>query len=440
VLLDLLLALSLLASAVNLLRFGGGPIGPGEIGLALWLLLTLTREIARLGPPLTPALSRLLTFWIVFALAMCVGTMTEYAIGDVHDPVWFFHDVIAYFIVAGVSCLTVVEPGAGSRLHRVAWLLTTLGALWLLFQVALGWDVVRVGKLDPWEGNLRLRGFYDDSNTLGLVCAVIAPLSLHLAETAFRPREKIAALMCMIVAIVVGRLTLSDSFMLVLIAASPIFVALTIRSWLLSLERKLTLRSASAWIVVLALPLILVSVVPLGVTIAAQARRLAIGMTREGETGESGQAEKTADLRFQLWKEAILRGTESGMLGLGPGPHLRIPPSIWEGRLETENASDNVGNHPQLKIAPNFEAHNTYLDLFLQGGLVAVSDLVWLVATTLLMTYRANLNALTTLLCGLAIFSAFHLVVRYPLVWFAIAFCLVTGVKTLQPSSVRVGN
>jgi len=433
-LLDLLLTLSLLASTASQLRLGGGGgIGPGETGLAVWLFLMLSRVVVRLGPPLTPALSRLLTFWIVFTLAMCLGTMTGFAIGDVHDPGLFSHDIIAYVIVAAVSCLTVVEPGAGSRTHRVAWLLATVGAVWLLLQVAFGWGLVRIGDLDPWEWG-RLRGLCDNSNTLALVCALIGPLSLHLAEAASRLGEKIAALMCMIVAIVVGRLTQSDAFLLVLIACGPIFVALKLRTWLLSLERKLTVRSVSAWIFVLALPLVLASVVPLGTSIAARAGHVVKGMTRGGESGET---EKTADLRFQLWNEAISRGIESGMLGLGPGPHLKIPPSIVAGRRED---APNQEYHPQLMIAPNFEAHNAFLDLFVQGGLIAVSDLVWLLATTLLMTYRAKLDALATLLCAIAIFFTFHLDVRHPIVWFAIVFCLVTAANTRRACTVRVGN
>jgi hypothetical protein len=39
---------------------------------------------------------------------------------------------------------------------------------------------------------------------------------------------------------------------------------------------------------------------------------------------------------------------------------------------------------------------------------------------------RAKLDGLTTLLCGLIIFTIFHLIVRHPIFWLAIAMCLVT--------------
>ena len=124
--LDVLLTLGLLLSTASQLRPVGAPVGPGEICLAVWVLLMLFREVGRLGPTLTPPLSRLLIFWLVFAVAQCVGTMAAFAIGDRHDSSLFMHDVLAYPLLAAVSCLSV----AGSRLHRVAWLLATLGAVW----------------------------------------------------------------------------------------------------------------------------------------------------------------------------------------------------------------------------------------------------------------------------------------------------------------------
>src|SRR5436190_8543515 len=246
VVLDVLLTLGLLLSTASQLRPVGAPVGPGEICLAVWVFLTLFREAARLGPALTPPLSRLLIFWLVFAVAQCVGTMAGFAIGDRHDSGLFMHDVLAYPLLAAISCLSA----ASSRLYRVAWLVATLGAAWLALQVAFGWGLVDLGDFDAWEWE-RFRGLSDNANQLALFCAVIGLLSLHLAEAARRLGERVAAVTCMVVAIVVGRLTMSDAFLLVLVAAGPIFVALKLRRWLMSRERKMTLRSALAWIFVL---------------------------------------------------------------------------------------------------------------------------------------------------------------------------------------------
>ena len=126
------------------------------------------------------------------------------------------HDVLAYPLLAAVSCLSV----AGSRLHRVAWLLATLGAAWLALQVALGWGLVRPGDFDTWEWE-RFRGLSDNANQLALFCAVLGLISLYLAEVARELGERAAAVTCMVVAIIVGRLTKSDAFLLVLDYCRP---------------------------------------------------------------------------------------------------------------------------------------------------------------------------------------------------------------------------
>jgi O-antigen ligase/polysaccharide polymerase Wzy-like membrane protein len=422
VVLDALLALGLLLSTASQLRLGDSPVGPGEICLCVWVLLMLFREVGRLGPALTPPLSKLLIFWLVFTIAQCVGTMAGFAAGDRHDSDLFLHDVLAYSLLAGVSCLSVVEPGATSRLLRVGWLLATLGSAWLALQVAFGFGWIDLGGYDTWEWE-RFRGLSDNANQLALFCTMLGLLSLHLADVARGFGGKIAALICMIVAIVVGRLTLSDAFLLVLIAAGPIFVALKLYRWLMSQDRRKLLRSAAAWIFVLALPLAAAYVVPLGASAAIEFEDVIMGMTKGGGGRDT---EETTRLRVEVWNRAMHRGIEAGMLGLGPGPHLEIPHTIAAGRRESTNEPKHV-EHPAFGFIPNFEAHNTFLDLFIQSGLIGVLSLSWLMATGVVVTYQAKLDPLTTLLFGLAIFSIFHLIVRHPVFWFAISLCLVAA-------------
>ena len=72
---DFLLAVGLTISTASQLRPAGAAIGPGELCLVMWLLVMLSREANRLGPPLTPALWRLIVFWTLFALAQSMGTL-----------------------------------------------------------------------------------------------------------------------------------------------------------------------------------------------------------------------------------------------------------------------------------------------------------------------------------------------------------------------------
>jgi hypothetical protein len=378
----------------------------------------LGRETVRLGPQFTPALSRLVIFWLLFAVAQSIGTLAGFAIGDVHDQSLFMHDAMAYPLLAAISILCVVGTDAGPRLHRVAWLLVTVGSATLALQVAQAWGWIGIGSIDPWYWD-RLRGWSENPNQLAILCAVLGLLSLHLADVATSTPARIAAIGTAVLPIYVGRLSKGDTFSIVLVAAGPIFIALKLRTWLLSHQPGLTPRSACAWVAVLALPLLIASVAPFSGSLAVEAR----GLIGEMSKGDQQDTKKTAQIRFQAWRQAIDRGLESGMLGLGPGPHLPIPPWILEGRQDSSGEPKYL-EHPKVSGTPNFEAHNTLLDIFTQGGLLAVLSLVWLVAAAFLLTYRTRLDGLTVLLCGLTIFSIFHLIVRHPAFWFAIAICL----------------
>jgi len=426
---DVLLAIGLLLSTASQLRPTGAPVGPGELCLMAWVVLMLGKELNRLGPPLTPALSRLLLFWLVFGAALSIGTLAGYVIGDVHDPDLFRHDAMAYPLLALVSCLSVVEPGAALRMRRVAWLLVGFGTVSLVLQLA-GASGLALAHTDPWYWD-RFRGWSANPLQLALLCAVLALTALHLADVAASAGGRLVAIAGAIVAIHVGRLTKSDSFTLAMVAAGPIFIALKLRQWVRTFESRLPLRSALALIIVFGAPLMLISALPLGSSDATD-------VVRKLAKDDGRQVSDEADLRFGAWRQAIDRGIQSGFFGLGPGPHLDIPPLLVAARA-TEIEPEYV-DHPPANGVPDFEAHNTLLDLFTQGGLIAVAGLVALTATAFFSTYGAGSAGLTTLLCGVAIFAIPNLIIRHPIVWFAIAICLVPKVAPGSAPAIPTGR
>jgi hypothetical protein len=90
---------------------------------------------------------------------------------------------------------------------------------------------------------------------------------------------------------------------------------------------------------------------------------------------------------------------------------------------------------------PNFEAHNTLLDLFTQGGLIVVVSFIWIVATAFSVAYQSGQAGLPTLLCGLCIYAVATLIIRHPIFWFAITLCLVARPQpTARWQSATGGN
>src|SRR5205085_11792198 len=98
---------------------------------------------------------------------------------DRRDSDLFMHDVIAYVLLAAVSCLSVSQPDARYRLHRVAWLVVTCGSVSLALQVANGWGVFESSRVDPWYWD-RFRGWSANPNQLAVVCTLLAMLSFSL--------------------------------------------------------------------------------------------------------------------------------------------------------------------------------------------------------------------------------------------------------------------
>lgn len=417
--LDVLLALGLLLSVASQLRINGLPLGPGELCLAGWIAFTGLRLTCTPGAS-GPALPRMLIFWTAFALAQSLGTLTALAIGDSHDPKWFLHDALAYPLMAALGCLAVAGADAPVRLYRTAWIVLALANLFLAPQLAAAIDLVDLPLIKPWFGD-RFRGWSNNPNQLGITCTMLVLIALHLADAAAGTARRLTALAGSVLPLWIGRLTKQDTFIFALAAALPLFAMLKLRTWLIMPTGRATGRSSVAVLMLAAGPLLIASLLPLAIASSADLSTLGRGMMKNG----GAAAAQETDLRLELWKQAIRRGIESGMLGLGPGPHLAIPPELVAARMAEPGL--DTGDHPEPNGMPNFEAHNTLLDLFAQGGLLAAALFLWLGATAFATAYRARRAGLVGMLCGLGICAATGLIVRHPIFWFAIALCLATG-------------
>lgn len=408
----------------------GGAIGPGEICFALWLVLTAVRNLGRSDLPLTPAPMRILSFWLLFAAALSIGALTTYAMGIRNDPALLKHDIQAYILVAGISFFCALDPTAPRRLNNVAWLLALLGSAFLMLQLAHAWTLLNVPHMDPWYWD-RLRGWSENPNQLALICIGLIFVSFHLAETAVRPGARAVALICTVLPLLTGLLTKSDSFLLVLAFACPALAVFTIIKWLRSNSTQPRIRWMFAWFCILAVPSVLVLSAPSARVITKNPG----GIEQQFAESNRDAIQRDAPQRLELWAQALGVGMSAGMLGLGPGPHLD---QIKETSVNLQDTGTGV-RHPSEDPVANFETHNTLLDLFTQGGLIAMLGFSWLLISTFLLAARANLASLAALLFGLTVFSTFHFVFRHPLLWFVIATCLVLASAT-QRNPAQAGH
>ena len=404
--LDSLLAFGLLLSTATQLRFGETPFGPGELCLAVWLGLFLCLQAGRPAPASNAALIRVVAFWLILIVAESIGAMVGFATELFFDTTHMIHDVIAYFFLFGLACAMALELASDHRRRRVTWLVVLLGAASLGLQVVQAYGLIGLPlPVEPWFFD-RLRGWSHDPNQLGLVGALLTVLSIHLADTATTRVEVIAATACAVLAFSVGVLSKSDSFTMGILAAGAVFLAIKSSLWLETFKGGLTLRAALVSLALLGLPVLAVGALPLAPAAADRLEAKSEALYNEDSQG---------DLRFHLWAEALDKGMGAAMLGLGPGPHLTK--KSWK-------------RSPPAK----FEAHNTPLDLFAQGGLLALLAIAWLYASLLLATTRARLPALAALSCAFVVFSMFHFIIRHPIFWFGVVLCFLEAASVSKLS------
>ncbi|MES0182749.1 polymerase [Mesorhizobium sp. M0025] len=412
---DALLAFGVAMSYAAQLSIPGLPFGYSELCLTLWIMLSMTRILAGGQLEVTPALAKLGLFWLILALAMGVGYIIGFLTTTLFlDPL--LHDTLAYVLLACVTCLAAAEPNASFRLRRIAWWMVAIANAGFIIQVGLGFGWLHQAGVEPWYWD-RFCGWSDNPNQLALYCALLGPLALHLATTTSNKWGRCLALCSLIFTVYVGRLTKSDTYLYTTVLACLILLGLRVRAWLASDGNKASLsRQLAVLMAVGFLPLAL-SIAPYALSEASSAEDFAKSLTKD----KGGEATaQTAALRLYLWNAALEKGARSGSLGLGPGPHLDSPPVV----------------NQQFLPRP-FEAHSTILDLYTQGGLISVLALMWIFGSAALSAWRAKLDALVALVASIAVFSAPHLVIRHPIVWFCLTLCLVAGTPEAIPAIVR---
>ncbi|TGV77670.1 polymerase, partial [Mesorhizobium sp. M00.F.Ca.ET.149.01.1.1] len=106
---DVLLAGGVAMAYASQLEIPGAPFGISQVLLALWILISICRALAGGRLEATRALSIFVAFWAIMTFALglglIVGMLTNVQYMDA--PV---HDMIAYLLLAFVTCLLAADP------------------------------------------------------------------------------------------------------------------------------------------------------------------------------------------------------------------------------------------------------------------------------------------------------------------------------------------
>ncbi|TPI48169.1 polymerase [Mesorhizobium sp. B2-9-1] len=410
---DVLLAGGVAMAYASQLEIPGAPFGISELLLAVWILISIGRVLAGGRLEAAPALLIFAAFWGIMAFALglglIVGMLTSVQYMDA--PV---HDMIAYLLLAFVTCLLAADPQADRHLRRTAWWVIVIANACFVFQLALGFGLLHQSGVNPWFWD-RFTGWSDNPNQLALYCALFGPLALYLSMTTSNVVARIFGIISIILIVYIGRLTKSDTYLLTIVITGLVFLMLRVRRWV-AVGGRVTLGRQISLLLLLALIPLAISATPYVLAETSNVENFAKSLTK----GEGGEATaETANLRINIWTNALGKGLGSASLGLGPGPHV-------DRSVVTKEFIDLP-----------FEAHSTLLDLYTQGGILAVLALLWILGIAAISAWRARLDALVALVLSIGIFGFPHLVIRHPIVWFSITLCLVAGQR--KPIAATAG-
>ncbi|TIX41131.1 MAG: polymerase, partial [Mesorhizobium sp.] len=149
----------------------GLPFGYTELLLALWIMLSIGRVVIGGRLEATPALFRLATFWLIMTFTLAVGAIVGLlttAVLDLSAPI---HDIMAYMLLASVTCLAAAEPDADRQLRRTAWWAIGIVSACFVFQLALGWGWIHQPGVNPWFWD-RFTGWSENPNQIAIYCAI----------------------------------------------------------------------------------------------------------------------------------------------------------------------------------------------------------------------------------------------------------------------------
>ena len=240
-----------------------------------------------------------------------------------------------------------------------------------------------------WYEDARFAGLAENPNQLGLslVAATCAAAALANGSSARPVTGIVLALGLAALALA----TRSDASLLALGAFGMLAVILYAPAW--GTRARADLPSAAAAGAAVLLALLALAVLPLLAEIAG-------GIYGEGAQGSD---------RMHLWSSAFEAGMSSPVVGLGPAAHARLP--------------GYPGAH---------EAHSTFLDWWAMTGALGAAVLVLILAGAGWDMARHGNRLGLCGLAALAVFSAFHLVLRQPAFWFALGMCYAAGASRLR--------
>lgn len=377
----------LILSTATQLRIPGSPIGPGEVMLFLWMVMTLLLQIKNRGIYITPLSSKLIPFWFFMFLFLLIGTLYSLYIG-----VWipgFTRNFLAYLFSSLLFIILSFDRDWKKKIIMISKVTVSVTVCVLVFLLLFNPRYSTIGPIDSWQGSIRFLGWSKNPNQVAMNVTIFLYISLYLSSITKKILVK-AWYICLAGASVwIGIETKSDALT---VAFSIGLIILLISMWI----KKITTSKVTYWsgaLYKVLLPTFLSSIIIIfGPAIYEGVKQDVSTISEEGDQGEE---------RLTLWSNGIKAIESSPLFGFGPGAY-----SGGDGPFQ------------------GMEAHNTFIDLGMNVGLFGISLYIgflgWIAYSLITKKEFVLLTGLMTVL----FYTLFHFTLRHPIYWFYLVFLI----------------
>lgn len=382
---DHLLVAGILLGTMTKLRIAGLPVGPGEIFILLWGgLRLLTGNRIYDGNRDRDLLA--VYYWVVMAVSFSIGTLVNYLFFGygimVHNIIAYF---FAFFIIMILSYRVSCEELAEIIKHIILAGTLVFGGLYAMSQ---GGSI----REFTYFVNVRYTGGAVNPNTLAFFFAPLPGAAVFFTANSFKRRLFLHSMGwsgIFILTLFIGFKTMSDAF----IAAQALALVFYIY---LSAFRMFAGNRGGRIVMLLLMGLVIMLFFYDAVTVFI--RDWFRAFDRDGS-------------RSRLWLDGISQTMRSWLLGLGPG-HFAGEGNRWE-------------------------AHNTFIDFAMQGGILFTGYYLYLLIH-IFNRLTGNLLICTSFM-SLVFFSVGNFIGRQPVFYVFMYFYLCCAIETedLHRGSVR---
>jgi len=372
-----------------------GPVGVGELCLAVWLVMAARYRDGIVKPVTILPHASMLPLWPLMLVGIGIVSGWLNALRAGYSAFGMWHDAVAY-LFCGLLIWSLLRVRLSKALFIDAYWISAF--FYLTIWAGARW--LDVAGTDDWfrpQAGVRWTAFAKNPNQLAFMLLPIPFLAALRMErgVGWRWQEFLLGASATVAVIA----TESDAAALALIVGGGVMALLSCRRDVMIVPMVLGAVMILCGAAVL-MPKVLgshwgsITVVERG----HETPEIAAEKTPSPRTQRLSIADQTQiSVRVLLWRNALRAWKEAPIVGWGPGSH-----SGFTGYLRGRESR---------------EAHNVILDIASQGGVLAVIGLVWWLSATIKRAWNSSGGVGVALIVALIVFAQFHFVGRQPLFW-----------------------